>query len=423
MNAPQPLTTSFVKSLTVTKQRRFTDGPRANGLALLARASRYDGIRRFWIQEIRVGNGPVKRRTTLGLGTFPEVSLAEARTRAAENAIAVKRGHAPVHGLRGGNAHVLTHQAAGSVTFAIALEGLIDTLKGGWKSQDNGVKRTARTEDDWRKSMKKYALPMLGSKRMDELTSRDVLAVLEPVWHEKRARAATIAQRIGKVCAWAVGKGYASRNVAVEAVAALPKHATEATEHRAAVPYAAVPRVVSEIHSLDEKYRSFALALELTILTGLRTSSVGEARWEEFDFTARTWTVPAARMKGRHAKAFRVPITDVVMDCLDRIREDGGWEGFLFTNLNRTKKLPDDAMRRVLAMIEACDVHGEPATVHGFRSSFRDWACEVRGEDRLIAEMCLAHNTRGDVERAYSRSDLLERRRDVMQAWGEYIAI
>ena len=429
MNAPKPLTTDFLRSVTVDRQRRFSDGPHRNGLAVLVRPKGYggEGCRVYLIQEIRI-NG---RKCSIGLGTFPEVTLREGRTRAAENAAAIHRGKPPVHGIRTTTHAVRSH---GPLPKGREAPSPSDRRRSGPSKhsprvevrrepgQENGAhrERLAGEHESVRVPHHRRSLPRRNHERRHPRGPGNSRSTIQQLWHTMPGRARTLAQRMTKVYQWAVTRNHAARNVAMDVFAGLPKH-TAATKHQPAVPYDEVPRVLRELRGLAPKWSGFASALELVVLTGLRTSSVEEAKWPEFDMDARVWTVPAERMKGRHAKAFRVPLTDAVMDCLRRIKAQGGWCGFLFSSLSGNGKMREGAMRDVLAMVEAHDEHGERATVHGFRSSFRDWASE-RDESRELSEMCLAHNVRGDVERAYSRSDLLTRRAALMSKWGEHCA-
>ena len=410
------LTAEFVKAVTVDRVRRFSDGRRANGLALHARPSRHapGGVARSWVQTIRIDG----RETTIGIGTYPDVSLKAARARATENVRARARCEALPYGLRTRRTRDATRTAANTITFANAVEHTIVSLRPTWTTHEHPIHgRVCSTEKAWRDTLALHALPSIGARFVNELTQRDVLAFLSPLWSSKPATSREVRQRVRKVFAWAISAGYCTMNPAGEVLdGALPK-VKRNREHRDAMPYADVSAFVARLRTIDGNRRSAALALELTLLTGLRSCEVIGMRWDEVDEATRTWTVPAARMKMR--RTHRVPLSDAALDVLARAKAESGFDVWVFKGRRPRSKLAEDALRRIMRSLR--DANDE-ATVHGFRSSFRDWASEVRGEDRLTAEMCLAHNIRGDVERAYSRSDMLERRRDVMQAWGEYVA-
>ena len=410
------LTAEFVRTVTADKQRRFSDGRRANGLALSVRpASPKLGLpcAKSWVQTIRV-NG---RETRIGIGAYPEVSLTIARQRAAANVHAMRAGEALPYGLRSTRSRPDVRRAAKSVTFALAIEETIAVKRPGWTGK--------RVESQWRGALTRYATPTLGDRQVSDIDQQDVLAILSPLRESKPSTSKHLRQYMRDVFKWAMSAGFCDTNPAGEILdGALPKR-TAKKEHRAAVAYSAVPAVLATVRGMGT---SAALALELATLTALRTCEASGAQWSEFDFESKTWTIPASRMKRRIAHT--VPLSDAALDCLRRIREHNALPlnaikygtvtaTHLFHGRVADSKLGAGALLATLRETGAKDTHGKPATVHGMRRSFRTWAAES-GKDRLLGELCLAHDTRGEIERIYSETELTELRRDVMQAWGEH---
>ena len=426
MTDPQSRTTSrltaeFVRSVSVEygpdgkpRVRRFSDGRRANGLALHARASKHapGGVARSWVQTIRLDG----RETTIGIGTYPDVTLKAARARAAENVRTRSRGEALPYGLRTRRARDATRAAANTITFASAAERTIASLRETWTIRKHPIHGpSCPTEKAWRGVLSLHVLPAIGDMLVSEVTQRDVLAFLAPIWSAKPTTAREARQRTRAVFAWAVSAGYCTMNPAGDVLdGALPK-VKRNREHRDALPYADVAGFITNLRAVNGNQRSAALAVEFTILTGARSCEVTEMRWDEIDEDARAWTVPASRMKMR--RAHRVPLSDAALDVLARAKAEGGFDVFVFKGRRPRSKLAEDGMRRIM---RATRDAGDTSTVHGFRSSFRNWG-DARGDDGLLLELCLAHDTRSLVEAAYSRSDMLERRRPIMQAWGEFV--
>ncbi len=249
---------------------------------------------------------------------------------------------------------------------------------------------------------------MIGKKRVDEITVEDVLKVLKPIWVEKPETASRLRGRIEKVLGWATAMKYrtgenpAAWNGALQHL--LPATSSiQKVEHHKAVPYKDVPKLMAD---LRENGSISAKALMFTILTASRTGEVIGATWEEFDFTRKVWTVPAARMKAD--REHRVPLSDEAVAIIESLPRD---ERYVFHN-EFGLKLSNMAMLMLLR-----GIRDDGVTVHGFRSSFRDWAAEQTDTPREVVEACLAHAVGDAAELAYKRSDFLEKRRAVMQNW------
>jgi len=249
--------------------------------------------------------------------------------------------------------------------------------------------------------------PVIGSKAIGDVTTSDVLAVLTPIWASKPGAARVVRTRIGVVMRWAVAKGYRGDNPAGEAIsAALPANGGH-VHFKAARP----EQVADILAAVDGSTSQPAvkLAIRFAVFTACRSAECLGARWSEIE--GDTWTIPAARMKGGK-RAFRVPLSSAALEVLRQARElhDGD---LVFPSKATGRRLNPSSLTHVLRTLNL------PTTIHGFRSSFRDWAGET-GVPREVAEAALAHIVKG-VEGAYARSDLLERRREVAEAWGAYL--
>jgi integrase len=255
----------------------------------------------------------------------------------------------------------------------------------------------------------------LRSKRVDEIETGDVLEVLKPIWTEKPETASRLRGRIERVLDAAKAHGLRSGENPARWRGhldhLLPKPAKASRGHHAALPYCEVPAFM---RALRERDGIAARALEFAILTAARTGEVLGARWEEIDLTASTWTVPASRMKG--GREHRVPLTE---RCLEILAELAGFRDseFVCPGQRRGKPLSNMALEMVLRRMDA-----ENATVHGFRSSFRDWAGDKTKFSREVIEAALAHVIGDKAEQAYRRGDALEKRRELMDAWAVFVA-
>ena len=381
MPRKQPLTAAFCR--TVKTPGRYGDGGRGgNGLYLRVWKRANGRVGKSWGQRLRIHGRP----TNLGLGPYPVVTLAEAREQALENRRAAHRGRDP----RGG----------GIPTFGGAAEKVIALRTKSWKP---GSQLPVR----WRRSLRRHAYAIWG-KRVDRITTADVLGVLTPIWHSKPAAARIAHQRIGAVCKWAIAQAYREDNPAGEAItAALPGGGGH--KHHKAVPHAQVSDVIRQVQASCYQ-PSTRFGIELLALTATRSSEVRCARWPEVDLPAATWTIPGSRMKT--GREHRVPLSGRAVEVLRQARERARGE-LVFPSRRTGHELSPGAFREIM---RALKIDG---TVHGFRTSFRTWCAET-GVDRQLAELALAHTVPG-VEGVYQRSDLFEQRRVLMQAWSDYL--
>ena len=374
------LTAAFVRS--VTRPGVYGD---EHGLRLRVMPS---GSRQWiWRGTIR------GRRRDLGLGAPPYVGLAEARSLAFEYRKLAREGGDPA----------ALRLRLDVPTFAEAVESVLAIQREGWKDG-------SRHEKIWRRSLDQYAIPRLGKLRVDEITTADVMGVLLPEWQAKHETLRRVRQRIGTVMRWAVAQGFRQDNPAGEAIgAALPKPG-RVVQHMRALPHGEVAAAVAVIRGSDAWWATKA-ALEFIAHTACRSGEVRLAEWSEVDLEAATWTVPASRTKTK--REHRVPLTERALAILAEARELSDGSGLLFPSATG-RAMSDSTLSKLL---RENDIAGTP---HGLRSSFRDW-CGETGQPREVAEACLAHAVGNRVEAAYARSDLLARRRALMDAWGRYL--
>lgn len=382
MERPRKLSASFVK--TIRRPGRYGDGRGGYGLSLLVKSTSTGRISRTWAQRLYI-NG---KAVNMGLGAYPLVTLKEARAKALENRRTLARGMDP--------------RSGGIPTFAQATERVISIHRANWKPDGD-------TEQQWRASLRDYVYPKIGHKTMNKITTADVMAVLLPIWNEKRVTATRVRNRISAVMRWAVAKEYREGNPAGDTIAAaLPKNGVPIIHHRA-LPHAQVAQALVKVRA-STSHLMTKLAFEFLVLTASRSSEARSARWADIDIGAATWTVPGNRMK--MGREHRVPLSSRALEVLARARRRCDGSDLAFpspTGRELTGNTLSQLCRRV----------GIAAVPHGFRSSFRDW-CAERGVPREVAESALAHAVKG-VEGAYLRSDLFERRRDVMEAWAAYV--
>lgn len=368
---------------------RHGDG---NGLYLVVDPS---GARR-WIVRVVV-KGQKNRmgaplRTDFGLGGADIVTLPQARERALEYRRMAKQGLNPRFNAR----QEIPNFAE------IAEQVHIDRLPT-WKNAKHGAQ--------WINTLRDYAFPKIGRMPVDSIGQPEVLMCLSPIWTEKHETATRLAQRIKTVLDVAKSKGFRSGENPVTAIKdgkVLPKVAKK-PKHHAAMRWQDVPGFYADLATRDAMA---AKALMFTCLTGSRTGEVLGMRWDEIDGDARVWTCPSVRMKT--GEDHKVPLTDAMLAIIEPLR--AMQSDYVFEGQKRHKPLSNMAM---LMLLRRMNVEG--VTVHGFRSTFRDWASEVGNAPREVAEMSLSHRIGSDVERAYARSDLLEKRRNLMERWSAFV--
>jgi integrase len=347
---------------------------------------------RSWIFRYAVGG----RERAMGLGALHSVSLATARQKAAECRSQRVEGVDPLEArsARRASPTPLTFEAA-------ALDYL--ALKGPHFS--------AMHRQQWETSLAQYVLPVIGASPVAGIDTEAVLRVLKPIWNEKPETANRIRGRIEAVLDAARARGLRSgQNPAVwrgNLSTILPeKSKVRRPVHHSAMDYAALPAFMATLRAREG---AAARAFELLILTAARTGEVINMRWAEIDVAAALWTIPAERMKAR--KAHRVPLSGPALAVLSALARNGE---LVFPGDRKSGAMHDQAMLELFGRM------GGECTVHGFRSTFRDWAGETTSFPNHVVEMALAHAIGNQVEAAYRRGDLFEKRRELMAAWAAY---
>ncbi len=380
MKRPLILSASFVKR--VNQPGRYGDNRGGHGLSLLVARRKNGRIYKRWTQRVRIDG----RYTNLGLGVYPAVSLAEARRRALHNRQEIEEGRHP--------------RRSRVPTFRAATEKVIGLNRPQWRAG-------GRTEEHWRSSLNTYA-PALARKRIDQITSADILACLAPIWHEKPEMARKVKRRISAVMAWAVAQNHRPDNPAESVAAALGSNTNGGPKHFRALPHSEVAGALAVVDATKAHWSTKA-AFRFLTLTATRSGEVRGARWAEIDWEEAVWTIPAERTKT--GKPFRVALSAAALAVLSEALPHADLTGLIFRSA-RGKPLSN------MTLSKLCKSNGIACVPHGMRSSFRDWASES-GVRREVAEAALSHVV-GGVEGAYHRTDLLEARREVMEAWGRY---
>ena len=383
------LTTLGIKNLKPDrKTKRSGDG---RGLYLVVRANGS----KAWVQRVTIDGD----RTDIGLGGYPDVPLALARKKSAEIRTAVAEGRDPRAERRQPNLP----------TFRDAAEQYISDNASRWKNPKEAV--------NWRGCLDTYAYPVFGNTRIDRISRADVLAALKPVWTSKPSIARKLRQRVRSVFAAAMAHGHIDLNPAGEVIdAALPK--TPAVKaHFRALPHQEVPDALETIEAAAASLSS-RLCLRFLVLTAARSGEARGARWDEIDLEARTWTIPASRMKA--GREHRVPLSDAAIEVLRRAKALDDNSGLVFPSLYKPgRELSDMTLTKLLRDNGLASA----ATVHGFRTSFKTWCMETTDTPWAVGEAALAHALGNSTEQAYARSDLFERRRTLMNQWDHYLTM
>ena len=335
-----------------------------------------------------------KRKREMGLGPYPPVSLAGARERADACRKQVANGLDPI----------VERDRDTRKTFGESADACFEAMKGTWRHR--------KTHLIWKRSMEHYCAP-IRSRPVADVNTEDVLQVLNPIWQSKSETASKLRGRIERVLDFARTKGWRTGDNPARwrghLQNALPKPRKLTRGHHPAMPFKDVPAFFEQ---LQTRQSTAARALEFTILTAARTGEALGARWSEVDFDESAWTVPPERMKG--GIGHTVPLSNQAVEVL-RSLLDTRISDFIFLGMKQKRPLSPMAMEMLLRRMKI----GE-ATVHGFRSSFRDWCGDETTFPREVAEAALAHKVGSNVERAYRRRDALAKRRQLMQAWADY---
>jgi len=373
------------KIRNLTKPGRYADG---NGLYLFVEPS---GAKRWVLRTIIKG-----RRSDVGLGGLSVVSLAAARESAAEMRKVARAGGDPLSDRQKEKRVVPTFEEAARQVH----------------TAHSASFRNPKHKAQWIDTLTADVFPFFGSRRIDQVDSSDVLKALNEIWLSKPETARRVRQRIKIVFDWARAAGFRSGDNPVEGVSkVLPKH-RDTTAHHASLDYAQVPKFLATLRESGAG-ASVKLAFEFLILTAARTSEVLGAKWSEFDLKAKTWTIPADRMKA--GRAHRVPLSPRCSDILAKAKKLSESKEFVFPGQSDKEPLSNMAFAMCLRRMSQTSI-----TPHGFRSSFRNWAAEKTNFPREVCEMALAHTLKDKTEAAYNRTDLFERRRKLMEAWESF---
>ena len=352
------------------------------------------GGSKSWIQRLTIGG----RRRDIGLGGYPLVSLAKAREKAFENRRLARAGGDPLAEKR----------RRRTPTFREAAERTFEAHKPRWRNMQH--------TRSWIGSLEKHAFPTLGDMPVDEVGREDVLAVLTPLWSSRPETARKLRQRIRTVLRWSMANGLVEFNVAGDLIDGALPSMPAVREHFRALPYADVPQALEVVEASNASL-AVKLCFRFTVLTAARSGEVRGATWGEIDLDAREWRIPGSRMKG--GVEHRQPLSDPAIEVLEQARPLRDESGLVFPSPSRPgRPLSDMAMTKLLRDVGLAG----RATVHGFRSSFRDWASERTDAPHAVMELCLAHAVGDSTERAYARSDLLAKRRALMQQWADFVA-
>ncbi len=369
---------------------------------------------RSWLLRCTVGG----KRRHIGLGGFPDVTLAQARQRAREARDLIHQGIDPIEHRKATRASLMASQKRG-LNFEGAMEKY---LVGKLVEFDNEKHRK-----QWRSTLDRYALPELGILLVDDITVQDIQRVLQPIWMTKTETASRLRGRIEAVLAWASVSGHRTgENPArwrgnLDAILPKPSKVAKVTHH----PALSLSDAFQWFADIRQRNGSATRALEFMALTAARSGEIRGAQWSEIDLAVRLWTIPSNRMKA--GKEHRVPLTDACIALLANLDRMAGSE-FVFPAV-RGGMLSDAALSACMKRLNEARISGyidsrsgRPAVPHGLRSTFRDWSAERTEYPREMAEIALAHSVGSDVERAYRRGDMVEKRRAMMEDWAGFLS-
>lgn len=409
-----------VRELSATEVKRLTHavskttGKAYNGLhpvggvaGLLLQVTPTGG--KSWIYRTRVAG----KRRNIGVGGFPDVTLAQAREKARELRELINKGIDPVEESKAVRRAQKAARLA-NITFAEAMDRYIDMKSKEFKNP--------RQAQQWTNSLTTYAVPHLGKVPVREIELPHVKAVLDPIWESKTETANRVRARMENILGWCAIHGYRSaENPArwqgyLDEVYPSPEKIKKKA-HFSALPVDQVPQFFKD---LQKRTGTAARALEFLVLTAARTNEViGDKRigkpgitWQEVDVERRVWTVPAERMKS--GKEHKVPLTDAAVSVLEGMRTEGAQpDALIFAG-------PDGAIPSNNFLSALLKRMKQPVTAHGFRSTFKDWCREYTGYADEVSELALAHVNSDATRAAYARSELIDKRRSLMQDWEQF---
>ncbi|HAJ5501613.1 TPA: DUF4102 domain-containing protein [Escherichia coli] len=392
--------------LTDTKARHIkpNDKPISHGgvTGLTLHPSSTKG-RGKWV--LRYVSPVTQKRRNAGLGSYPEIGIAEAAKLAQTMREQLSAGDDPLELKKAETTKIVIP------TFEEAARKVHTELLPGWRN-----KKHAR---QWISTLEQHVFPAMGTVPLDAITPANVEDVLRPSWMTIPETSGRVKQRIHKVMQWAWAHGFCSANPVDVVDHLLPQQVSASirTEHQPAMPWKVIPLYIASRVYTEDRYNVTRGLLLFVILTACRSGEARAMEWCEIDFKRKIWTIPPSRMKGgvRH----RVPLSQQAIGLLEQMR--GLHEMLVFPSPRKQTVLSDMVLTSFLRKTKAIsDTQGRFAVAHGFRSSFRDWCSEQRYPHDL-AERALAHTIRNKSEAAYHRTDLLNERRPMMQAWADYV--
>lgn len=373
---------------------RYADG---DGLHLLVSKT---GAK-SWVLRVQKDG----KRRDIGLGGYPTISIADARAAAAEKRTSIAKGSDPIAEKQARKAR--QKQLEGVPTFERAAALRHDEIKATFRNDKHRAQ--------WLATIKTYANPTFGALRVNEVVPANVRDALLPIWLEKPETARRVRQRIEDVLVWAVAAGHRSDVPLLSAKALrLPKQSRK-VEHFSSMPWKDVPAFVGRLQTGDDGSKQTRLALELLILTATRSGEIRGMTWSEVDLEGALWTIPEQRMKAKREHV--VPLTNRAVEILkSRLAHRVAASDLVFPGRDLRKPISDMTLQMALRRM-ALDF--DP---HGFRSSFRDWVADATNFPGDVAEAALAHIKGNATERAYARSTMLDKRRQLMEAWSSFVA-
>ena len=382
------MTLSATRVKALKDPGRYSDG---GGLHLyISKAGR-----KSWVLRITVDG----RRRDIGLGGYPSVSLARAREKAADNRAAIAEGRDPV----------AEKHAPVMPTFREAAYAVHEANKPRW--------RNPRHVSGWIQTLERHAMPALGNKPLNRIDRGDVLQVLTPIWTTRPETARRVRQRMRTIFKWAISYGFMESNPAGEAIDGALPPMPKVKAHFRALPYQEVKSALDTV-AASQASMSAKLCFRFLVFTAARSGEARGATWDEIDPGDQAWRIPSERMKA--GMEHRVPLSVQALDLLGEatvLREESG---LVFPSpLKPGAPMSDMTLTKILRYVGLA----ERATVHGFRSSFKNWTLEQTDTPWAVSEAALAHTLGNSTEQAYARSDLFERRRALMQMWADYLTV
>ena len=365
---------------------RYSDG---GGLHLyISKAGR-----KSWVLRITIDG----RRRDIGLGAFPSVSLAKARVKAGDHRAAIADGRDPLADKR----------APAIPTFREAACAVHEANKPRWRNPKHVA--------GWIQSLERHAMPTLVNTPLDRIDRGDVLRVLTPIWAARPETARRVRQRMRTVFRWAMAHGFMETNPAGEVIDGALPTMPKVKAHFRSLPYQEVGSALETVEASQASLPA-KLCFRFLVLTGARSGEARGTTWDETDLQGRLWRIPPERMKA--GVEHRVPLSGQTIELLGEASALHDDSGLVFPSpLKPGSPMSDMTLTKILRSTGLA----ERATVHGFRSSFKNWAMEQTDTPWAVSEAALAHVLGNSTEQAYARSDLFERRRALMQQWADYL--